>query len=109
MALTYKILGQSQLGTTAAAVYTVPSATQAVVSTLTVSNVSSYMATIDLYVVLSGGSASTANAVLYQAQVPPNSESNLTIGITLGAGDAIWATASASSTINVNIFGSEIS
>ena len=48
-------------------------------------------------------------ALLYNAQVAPNSENSLTIGLTLGAGDQIYAKSNTASAINVNIFGSEIS
>lgn len=49
------------------------------------------------------------NALLYQTLVPANSTTNLTLGLTLGEGESLYARTPISGAITVHAFGSEIS
>ncbi len=109
MATNYKILGQSNpTANVLTTVYTVPVATQAVVSTVTVCNQSASAATFRLAVQPANAAIASKHYVNYDTSLPGNDTIALTIGMTLGATDVISANAS-TSTISFNVFGSELS
>jgi len=106
---TYKILGQNAPGTTNATVlYTVPSAKSAVVSTISITNVSDSGKTYRVHVVPSGGTAGVGNALVYESSVPAYSMVALTLGISLAAGDTIQVRTSFTNAITFQAFGSEV-
>lgn len=108
MATTYKVLGQSNpSATTATTVYTVPSATQAVVSTVTVCNQNSSAGTYRVAVRPNGDSLAAQHYVAYDVSIPGNATDTLTLGITLGAADVLTVYAS-SGDFSFNAYGSEI-
>ena len=110
MASTYKILGQTTpADTNVATLYTVPASTQTVISTLTVSNLTAIETDIDIYVVPSGGSATTGNALVYQAPLSANTTQGFTFGITLGAADSIRVKTEVANRATFQAFGQEIS
>lgn len=110
MATTYKILGQSQpTNTNNATLYTVPASTQAIVSTLTACNASITDTTFRIFVVPSGGSATTANALFYDGELVANSTISFTLGITLNTGDSLVVRASTGTSVTFQAFGSELS
>ena len=109
MATTYKVLGQSNpSATTATTLYTVPSATQTVVSTVTICNQAATAATYRIAVRVAGASLATSQYVAYDVSLPANASDTLTLGITLGATDVITVYAS-TATMSFAAFGSEIS
>ena len=109
MATTYKVLGQSNpSATTATTLYTVPSATQAVVSTIVIANLDSAVATFRIAVRIAGATLANSQYVAYNITVGASDSTALTLGLTLGAGDIITVYAS-SSTVTFSAFGSEIS
>lgn len=110
MPSTYKILGQSAPSdSNNTDLYTVPSSSSAVISTLIVSNVSSSAATCRIFVVPSAGSASTANAIIYDGPITENDFKAITIGITLAQGDKIVVQSSVGNSLTFQAFGSEVS
>jgi len=110
MATTYKILGQaSPSNTTANTLYTVPGSTSAVVSTITATNVSGTADTISIFIVASGDSPTTANALVSGAELAANSVQAFTIGVTLAAGDVISVQSTTGSSTTYQAFGSEVS
>ena len=109
MPTTYKVLGQSNpSATTATTLYTVPAATQTVVSTVTVCNQTSTAGTYRVAVRVAGGALSASQYVAYDVSLPGNASDTLTLGLTLGATDVITVYASAA-TFSFNAFGSELS
>ena len=105
----YKILGQSNPAiTTITDLYTVPSATSAVCSTLNISNLAASSATFRIAVVPSGSSLQAKNYLAYDTVVPANDSIGLTIGVTLGQYDKIQVYSSTISQ-SFNLFGTEIS
>ena len=108
---TYKVLGQTNpSATTETQLYLVPSATSAVVSTITICNQASSAATYRIAVVKSGGSTSPAAAaswIVYGATVAASDTTALTLGLTLATGDQIRVYAS-TATLSFNAYGSEI-
>ena len=109
MPTTYKVLGQSNpSATTATTLYTVPAATQAVVSTITICNQASTAATYRVAVRINGAALAAAQYVAYDVSLPGNASDTLTLGITLGAADVITVYAS-TATMSFGAYGSEIS
>ena len=109
MATTYKVLGQvNPSATTATTLYTVPSATNAVVSTISVCNQAATSATFRIAVRPAGETLAAKHYVAYDSTVSANDSTMVTIGITLGATDVVTVYAS-SATVSFNAFGSEIS
>lgn len=108
MATTYKVLGQiNPSATTATTLYTVPSATQAILSTVTVCNQAATAATYRISVRPAGASQTAAMYVAYDVTVGANDTTALTLGITLGATDVVTVYGS-SATLSFNAYGSEI-
>ena len=108
MATTYKVLGQvNPAATTATTAYTVPSATQAVVSTISICNQAATAATYRIAVRVAGSALSAEEYIVYGATVPASDSTFITVGMTLNATDVVTVYAS-SATLSFNLFGSEI-
>jgi hypothetical protein len=108
MATTYKVLGQSNpSATTATTLYTVPSATSTVVSTITICNQASSAATYRIAVRPAGATLAAQHYIVYGATVPASDTTTLTLGLTLATTDIITVYAS-SATVSFNAYGSEI-
>jgi hypothetical protein len=108
MATTYKVLGQSNpSATTATTLYTVPSATQTVVSTVTICNQAATAATYRIAVRVAGAALSASQYIAYDVSLPANASDTLTLGLTLNATDVITVYAS-TATMSFAAFGSEI-
>jgi len=109
MATTYKVLGQiepSAASTTT--VYTVPSATQAVVSTITACNQGVASANVRIAVRPNGEVLADKHYVAYDVTLGAGQTAAFTIGITVDAADVIDVRAS-TATVSFNVFGTEIS
>jgi hypothetical protein len=108
MATSYKVLGQSNpSATTATTLYTVPSATEAVVSTITVCNQAASAGTYRIAVRPDGASLAAQHYIAYDVSLPANATDTLTLGITINAADVITVYASSAS-MSFNAYGSEI-
>jgi hypothetical protein len=107
MATTYKVLGQSApSATTDTDVYTVPSATTAVVSTINICNRST--ATQFRVAVRPGGASISDEMYLaYDTAIASNDSIALTFGITLATTDVITVY-SLSGNVSFVVFGSEL-
>jgi glucose-6-phosphate dehydrogenase assembly protein OpcA len=109
MPTTYKVLGQSApAATTATALYTVPSATEAVVSTIAVANHAATGATYRIAIRPAGATLADEHYIAYDAAITANNSTFITIGVTLAATDVITVYASTAD-LSFNAFGSEIS
>ena len=105
---TYKVLGQvNPAATTLTTLYTVPSATSAVVSTLTVCNQTGTNATYRIAVRPAGAAIDPKHYISFNSVVPALDTIGLTLGITLATTDVVTVYASTSS-LSFNLFGSEI-
>jgi hypothetical protein len=105
----YKVLGQSApAATTLTTLYTVPSATDTVVSTIAICNQAGTSATYRIAVRPAGASIANQHYIVYGATVAANDSVLLTLGITLDATDVLTVFAS-SATLSFSAFGSEIS
>ena len=109
MPTSYKVLGQSSpLSGNTSDLYIVPSAREAIVSTITVANRGTSNATFRIAVRPNGALLANAQYIAYDVAIDRNSTQALTLGITLDAGDIITVFAN-SSDISFNAFGTEIS
>ena len=109
MPTTYKVLGQvAPSATTATTLETVPSATQAVVSTITVCNRAATAATYRIAVRPAGATIANQHYIAYDTAITANNSTMITIGITLAATDVITVYAS-NANLSFSAFGSEIS
>ena len=108
MATTYKVLAQSNpAATTATDIYTVPAATQAVLSTLVVANQATAAATYRVSIRVAGAASAAKQFIAYDVTVQANDSTAITIGATLGAGDVVTVYGSSAS-LSFNLFGSEV-
>jgi hypothetical protein len=109
MPINYKILGQSHpSGTTETDLYTVPSSTQAVISTLTITNVTGSGASARVWIRNNGATTAHSNAILFDVSIGANSIAAFTLGLTVDAADVITVRGSAGNHLTFQLFGSEI-
>lgn len=109
MATAYKVLGQSApSATTDTTLYTVPSATEAVISTIAVCNRDATATTFRIAIRPDGASIANQHYVAYDVPLDGNALVTLTLGITINASDVVTVRA-ASANVSFNAFGSEIS
>jgi len=108
MPTNYKVLGQVAPGaTTATTLYTVPEATQAVISTIVIANRVDSVATFRIAVRPAGAVLANQHYVAYDVPVGALDSTNLTIGITLNTTDIITVYGS-NANLSFSAFGSEI-
>lgn len=105
----YKVLGQVAIGTanTDTTLYTVPSATSSVLSTLTVCNRGASAASFRIAVRPAGAAIANQHYIVYDGAIAANDLLALTLGLTLATTDVITVRAS-STNITFNAYGTEI-
>lgn len=109
MATTYKVLAQSApSATTNTDVYTVPSATQVVISTVTICNRTATAATYRIAIRPDGATIANQHYIAYDAPISGNDTVALTLGLTADAADVFTIYAS-NANLSFNLLGSEIS
>lgn len=92
---------------TLATVYTVPSATQSVLSTVTICNTNAGNANVRLAICPGNATAEFKHYVVYDNLLRNNDTLTLTLGVTLATTDTVRAYANIAN-VAVNTFGSEI-
>ena len=108
MATTYKVLGQSApSATTDTNLYTVPSSTEAVISTIIVANRAATAATYRIAIRPNGATIANQHYIAYDVTVGAGDSTTLTLGLTLDAADVITVYASTAN-LSFSAFGSEI-
>ena len=104
----YKILGQlNPTANISGSLYTVPASNSAVVSTITIANLSGNTAIYSVNLRPSGAANANSQYIAYQAIVPSTDTVALTLGITLSGTDVIQVNAN-TSLVAFSAFGSEI-
>jgi hypothetical protein len=108
--MAYKVLGQvAAAATTAENLYTVPSGSSAVVSTIVVANRSTSARTYRLAIKpTTGTTLADSHYIAFDVSVAANDSTALTLGITLASGNVIVTYASAASSLTFTAFGSEL-
>lgn len=108
MATNYLVLGQvAPSATTATTLYTAPSSTQTVVSTIFVCNRGSSAAKFRLSVRPDGAAQANQHYLFYDTEIDANATIPITTGITLGDTDVLTVYANSAS-LSFSAFGSEI-
>ena len=108
MALTYRVLGQeSPLATTETTLYTVPSATSAIGSSIIIANRGTSVATFRVSIAVNGASTLPKDYIYYDLPIGANDTFIATIGITLGDTDEVRVYAS-NTNLSFSLYGSEI-
>jgi hypothetical protein len=109
MANVYKVLAQSApAATTDTNIYTVPAATESVISTIVVANRNATAATFRIAVRPNGATLANQHYLAFDVPIAGNDSTTLTLGITVNATDVIQVRASTAN-LSFNIFGTEIS
>lgn len=109
MAQSYKILGQANLTTTSDTdIYTVPSATETIISTLIVANIGTVATTFNLAIRDGGETLADKHYIANGVPIAANDSTTLTLGMTLEATDVVTAAAGTADALSFNIFGAEI-
>lgn len=105
--MSIKVLGQSEPGaTTETTLYTVPSLTATVVSSVVVCNRGSTVTTFRVSVAVGGGATANKDYLYYDVIIPGNDTFIATVGITLTATDKIKIYAG-NANLSFNAFGEE--
>ena len=110
MASSYKTLGQLDLtSATLTTLYTCPSSTETVVSTIVIANRASSADTFRLALRTDGDAISDKHYLAYDVPVAANDSTTLTLGITMEATDIISVRAGGTaSELSFNAFGAEV-
>jgi hypothetical protein len=107
--MAYKVLGQSApAATTDTNVYTVPSATETIISTIIVANRAATAGTFRIAVRPNGATIANQHYIAYDVPIAGADSTTLTLGLTLDAADVLTFQAS-SADQSINVFGTEIS
>jgi hypothetical protein len=104
---TYKTLAQSNpAAATLTDAYTVPGATQAIVSSITIANRSATPTSFRVSVAIAGAVDANPQYIAFDVAIGGNESIALTLGITLAATDVVRVYATLA-TLSFNIFGVE--
>lgn len=107
MPTVYKVLGQVKpAATTATTLYTVPAATSAVCSTLSICNTTA-STTYRIAIRPAGATLADLHYLVYEAAIEQYNTTLLTLGITLAATDVVTVYAGTANVV-FNLYGSEI-
>lgn len=109
MPLVYKILGQSApAATTEADLYTVPASTSTIVSSISIANRGTAIATYRISTSATGSATATKDYVVYDANINPNQTIVLTLGLTLATTDKVRVYGSTAD-LSFQAFGTQVS
>jgi hypothetical protein len=108
MATTYKVLGQiAPSAASATTAYTVPSATQAVISTITACNQGNGSSNIRISVRPDGATLEAKHYLVYDVAIAAGQTLTFTLGITADSSDVVTVQSSTAN-VSFNVFGTEI-
>lgn len=109
MTIAYRVLGQiNPTANTLTTAYTVPANTSTIISTISVCNQSVNATAFSIAVQPRGGSIAANSYINYNTPLAGYDTITITIGMTLGNTDVLSANVQ-TSTVSINVFGSEIS
>lgn len=97
-------LPSEAVGTTVGTIYTVPTGRQFTLTDIEICNASGTASTFSIYLVASGASAGTSNALFYNAPINPNTTVQWTGSTALSAGSTVQVSAGAA-TVSIKISG----
>jgi glucose-6-phosphate dehydrogenase assembly protein OpcA len=107
MADVYKVLGQSDpTAATLTTIYTVPAATSAIVSTITVCNRSATPTTFRIAIRPAGAAIANQHYIAFDVAIGANEAMSFTLGVTLATTDVVSVFATLA-TLSFNVYGVE--
>ena len=111
MPTVYKVLGRKHsAATTMEELYAVPASTSAVISTITVCNITSSAKSYRIAIKpATGTTLASEHYIAYDVVIAANDTTAITLGITLATLNSIQVYASAATALTFQAFGSEIS
>lgn len=105
----YKVLGQqSPDSTNNADLYTAPSATQAIISTISVANLTTSSATFRIAVRPAGATIANQHWIAYDVSLGGGDAITLSLGVTLAATDVLTVRSGTANALAFSAFGVEI-
>jgi hypothetical protein len=105
----HKVLGQAAPADTSNAnIYTAGTGVQAIVSTITVANITGSAATFRIACRPAAAAVANQHWIAYDASVPANDSLTLTLGISLAATDVLTVRSGTANAIAFSVFGVEI-
>lgn len=108
MAVAYKVLGQSApSATTNTDIYTVPSATSVVSSSIVVANRGSTATTFRIAIRPAGATLANLHYIAYDTTIQANDTASYSIGVTLAA-TAVVTVYAGNGNLSFSVFGTEI-
>lgn len=107
MATTYKVLGQLASTTSAVALYTCPSSTQTVISSIVISNRGAASDTFNIILRPNDEALANKHYIAYNTPIAANNVLALTLGITMDAADVLYISGGTTG-LSFSAFGSEI-
>ena len=108
MATAYKVLAQQATTTSLVTMYTVPSATETIISSIVAANTSASDRTYIITVQPNNATLAQKHYSAYDVTSKANSTTAYTLGITLDATDQVYILGSTTD-LSISLFGSEIS
>lgn len=109
MSVNYKVLGQiNPAASGLATLYTVPSGTQSVCSSLSICNIGGITSTYRIAVRPSGETINNKHYISYDSEIPASGSIFLKLGLSLNTNDVVSVYTPSNSGIAFNLFGTEI-
>ena len=108
MPTAYKVLAQQATTTGLVSMYTVPAATETIISSIVVANTSASDRTYRITVQPNNATLAQKLYIAYDVTSKANSTTAYTLGITLDATDQVYILGSTTD-LSISLFGSEIS
>jgi hypothetical protein len=107
MATSYKVLAQQATTTSLATMYTVPAATETIISSIVVANTSASDRTYRITIQPNNATLAQKHYIAYDVTSKANTTTAYTLGITLDATDQVYILGSTTD-LSISLFGSEI-
>lgn len=107
MPTTYKVLGQLSSTTSPVSIYTCPSATQTIVSSIVISNREAAENTFRIILRPNNETLADRHYIAFDTPITANNVIALTLGITMDAADQLYIQGS-DTNLSFSVFGSEI-
>jgi hypothetical protein len=108
MPTAYKVLAQQATTTGLVSMYTVPAATETIISSIVVANISASDRTYRITVQPNNATLAQKHYIAYDVVSKANTTTAYTLGITLDATDQVYILGSTTD-LSISLFGSEIS
>ena len=109
MAFIYKTLGQARPSDlTAVNIYTVPSSTQTIISSIIICNVTNAATTFSVYQRTSGSAVGESNAIAFNQTIPAYSTTTIEAKLTMSSTNILSVETGNSSSLTFTVNGTEI-